>query len=459
MDQSKFEDAQHAYETADYRSAAKLFLASAGKGAAGNGSAYHMAGNALMRLRRHHDAVTVYGHALRDETYDKRGAVHANLGAAYVSLGEYADAAREYESALEEPDYLTPYRAYQGMAAALIERGRVEDAAIAYRRAALDRANPDPGKALVNLGLCFMALGRPEDAVEAYRAALGFDDYQGRGKALANLGQALVALGQYDMAVKAFEKSVQYHGYKLSAAAQQSYEQALSSAGPARDTFDGWETGEMPIAFADLPAVGWETSQLEALSTEVLGSDTPAATHDRVEDARADAAAAALGMGDDDAVTEFFNLTEDEMRIRDREARRAQRQQRGARAWLVPLVSSAIAVVLIGLVLGVAYWFGYGWPSQRATVDGLMASYSSGQPVERYWVAVPDKDVAREMAKLPPVRSFAIDAVARGRDTSAVNVTVTPNTGAALHYIVTLAREGVGWKVSGVENDWRSSGG
>jgi tetratricopeptide (TPR) repeat protein len=454
VDQSKFQEAQQAYEAGDFRTAAKSFLASAGKGAAGNGSAYHMAGNALMRLRRYQDAVTVYGHALRDETYDKRGSVQANLGAAYVALGEYAEAVKAYEAAIEEPDYPTPYRAFQGMAAALVERGKIEDAAIAYRRAALDQANPDPGKALVNLGLCFMALGRPEDAVEAYQAALGFDDYQGRGKALANLGQAYAAMGEYDEAVRAFEKATQMHSHPLSPTAQQAYDDALA-ARPRRETVEGWETGQMPAPMEQAAPTGWDAEELQALADDTVADAEPELA------GRADEAAAALGMGDEEAVTEFFAMTEDEMKARDREARRIERERKRSSGSWAKIVATIVAVVLVAVaLLGALYWLGYGWPTQASTVDGLVAAYAAGQPVERYWVAVPGKDVAREMAKIPsPVKTFAIDSVDRGRATSTAYVTVTPEKGAPLRYTITLSREGVGWKVTGVENDWSSTGG
>ncbi len=463
MDQSKFNEAQQAYDAGDFRTAAKSFLASAGKGAAGNGAAYHMAGNALMRLRRHQDAVTVYGHALRDETYDKRGSVQANLGAAYVALGEYAEAVRAYEAAIEEPDYPTPYRAFQGMAAALVERGKIEDAAIAYRRAALDSTNPDPGKALVNLGLCFMALGRPEDAVEAYQAALGFDDYHGRGKALANIGQAYAAMGEYDEAVRAFDKAVQMHGHKLSPTAQQAYDDARSATQSSREVVEGWETGESAPLLKQAQPGGWDTDELQALAGAAESAEAAAS---QVEGGapppglKAEEAAAALGMGDEEAVTEFFALTEEEMRARDREARRAERERRrSSGSWTKVAVVAGAIVVTLALVVGGVYWLGFGWPTQGATVGGLVSAYAAGQPVERYWVAVPGKDVAREMAKIPPVESFKIDSMVRGRTGSTARVTVTPEKGAPLHYTITLSREGVGWKVTGVENDWRSTGG
>ena len=521
MDQSRFQEAQHAYEAGDYRTAAKGFLAAAGRTADGSGAAYHMAGNALIRLRRHQDAVTVYGHALRDELYEKRGAVWANLGMAYVELGEYAEAVRAYENAIEEHDYTTAYKAYQGMAGALLERGRVEDAAVAYRKAALDPGNPDPGKALVNLGLCFMALGRPADAVEAYQAALGFDSYDGRGLALANLGQAYCALGEYDEAVRAFEKAVGLHGHHLSPAAAAAYEAAcarssspvsaggataavMGGAPPAQDSdiaadqtpvpalfvepepltdaaraadfghplakaaavaeheqVDGWMTGEVgtsPAAEATQTSA-WDTSEMfatgvsvpvvaEVVSEERILAPPSAANHDAVP-----------GIGDEAAVADFFSVTEEELKVRDRETRRVERQHRGPGGiWRTVAVVVACVLLVIG-GLAAAFAMGFGWPSQSQSVSGMLSAYESGAAVDAYWVAVPSKDVSKEMAKIPPMKDFTVDDVQRSATVSTAHVTVTPKTGAPLSYVITLSREGAGWKVSGVENDWHQPGG
>lgn len=454
MDQNRFQEAQQAYDGGDFRLAAKLFLAAAGRGTDGNGRAFHMAGNSLMRLRRHQDALTVYGHALRDGMYDKRGGVYANMGTAYSAIGDYAEATGSFQRALDEPDYTTPYKAYQGLAGALLERGKVEESAVAYRRAALDPGNPDPGKALVNLGLCFMALGRAGDAVEAYRAALGFDEYQGRGKALANLGQAYTVLGDYDEAVRAFEKATQLHGHKLSAAASAAYQTALDHARPAPEVVDGWETGEMaPLAEPDLgDTTGWELGELAALTgSDDMPKAAPATKSD------AEQAAAALGFGDDDAVADFFSLTDEQMRVRDREARRSDREQNRRSPWKSIAVVAVIVVAVVAL-FGGAYAFGFGWPTQQQSTAGMLVAHKDGKPVEPYWVAVPGKDLAKEMAKVPPVKAFIINDVERSAQDSTVTVTVTPKDGAPLHYSITLSREGVGWKITGVENDWRTTG-
>jgi tetratricopeptide (TPR) repeat protein len=464
VDQTKFQEAQDAYNAGDFRSAAKGFLAAAGRGAAGNGAAYHMAGNALLRLRRHADAVTVYGHALRDETYDKHGAVYANLGTAYRALGELTESVTAFEAALADPEYATPYKAYQGIASAHMERGKVEEAAGAYRRAALDESNPDPGKALVNLGLCFMALGRPSDAVDAYKAALGFDDYAGRGKALANLGQAYTALGEYDQAVKAFEKATQLHTHKLSPAAVEAYETALRIAGPSHETVEGWVTGEIPVLPIDsAEPPGWGTGELEAISESIIDTGQPSGPvpldDSGPDDDAAAKAADSLGFGDDAAVSEFFSLSEDEMKVRDREMRRAERANRSSSGLQrSALVGGLVAVVVAGIVLA-AYLLGFGWPTQSATVNGLFVAYANGEAVEDYWVAVPDLDVKLEMAKVPPIKEFTVDSIDAGRSVSRAEVTVTPEKGAPMHYVVVLTREGVGWRVTGLDYSWRSTGG
>lgn len=478
MDQDRFKEAQEAYDRGDYRAAAKGFLAAAGGGTEGNGIAYHMAGNALMKLRRFSDAATVYGHALKDDLYHKRGAVLANLAAAHVAMGEYSLAVDEYRAASEEPDYPTPYKAITGMAGALMEIGRYPEAAAAYRQAALDSANPDPGKAMNNLGLCFMGMGRPRDAIEAYKAALGFDDYAGRGRALANLGIALVMVGEHAEAVRSFERATQLHGHTLSAQAIEAYETAKAAA-PPRETVEGWETGEMPpvmptkvsadeVGDLDTIIVGEDPGARELFSPRGLrGSDAPdtavmfgddaSVIRTAGANAAAEVASAASFDDDEEIDSSFFTVTEEELRDRDRDARRAQRLAHAGRgSWVL---AGAVALVVIVLVGGaaVAYAMGMGYPTQQMTVRGLLEAHAEGQPVDGFWVAVPEADVDKEMDKLPPVAEFQIDSVERGSRESVVSVTVTPESGAPLSYSISLAREGVGWRVVGIENDWGST--
>ncbi len=443
MDEARFQEAKQSYEAGDYRAAAKTFLAAAGSQPEGSGAAFHMAGNSLLRLRRHADAVTVYTQALRDEIYDRRGAVRANLAASYVALCEYPEAVEAYSAALEEPDYTTRYKALQGMAGALFEMGKHTEAASAYRQAALDGDNPDPGKALNNLGLCFMAMQRPGDAIEAYKAALGFDTYEGRGKALANLGMAFFALGEHNDAAKSFEKAVQLHGYTLSSSARDAFERsraALEVPGE-RVIVDGWSTGELPPVL-DEPGSPQDSripgaSAVGGMATATAGD--PSTTGELFADQPAMDSA-------------FFTVTEDEMREQDRAARRVERQERIAQRNPWTLVATVVlVVVVIAAAFAAAYFSGLGFPTQSMTVTGMLEARAEGEPVEEFWVAVPAADIDKEMGKIPGLAEFEIESIARGPKTSHAVVSITPENGTPMRYGVTLVREGVGWKVTGIE--------
>jgi len=420
VDAIRIEAAETAYVAGDWRTAAREFLGAAGGGGAGTGEAFHKAGNALMRLKRFDDAAQVYGRALDDSAYGSRGSLNANRGAAYAAAGNRERAVASFEAALEDPAYDARYKALQGLGGALFDLGRVEDAGDAYRRAALDDANPQPGKALNNLGLCFMALGRPADAVEAYRAAVDIPDYQGRGKAAANLGIAYMALGLTEDAAKAFARAEGEFGYVLTDNAAAAYEAAREALGN-REVVDGWSTGEMPPVFK----AGEEES-------------------------------------DEELESAFFTRTDDEMKVADRENRRAERNERHSRksVWFTASIWVTVVAVVAGLV-AFAWLSGLGYPTQEMTVKGLLTAHRAGEPVESFWVAVPSADVAKEMSNLPP--EYAADPVienaVRSAKTSTVDVTITLDKGAPLTYKVSLMREGVGWKVNGITNDWRSTGG
>jgi len=432
LDQTRLEAADAAYAAGDWTSAAREYLAAAAGQIQGSGYAFHRAGNALMRLKRLDDACAVYERSLQDSGYAEGAAVACNLGTAKVSLGNRDDAARAFERALDDRDYAGRYKALQGAGGVYYQLGRVEDAAEAYRQAALDSANPDPGKALNNLGLCFVALQRPEDAVEAYRAAMDLTDYSGRGRAAANLGMAYAALGMHDRAVASFERARDELGHPFTASMQGAYEASVAaadsySAPSGRQTrgsaqVEGWTTGEMP------PVSGAHSS--------VPG-------------------------GDEEDGSRFFTITDEEMKVADRSARRQERRERPARrpVWVTAVLWVAVAVLIAAAVVG-AYLTGIGYPTQQMTVNGVLEAYGDGDDVSSYWVAVPATDVEKAMSSLPTEwTSYTVGGIERSARTSKVDVTVTLERGGVVTYRFSLAREGVGWKVNGVSTSFTSMDG
>jgi tetratricopeptide (TPR) repeat protein len=431
VDHARLEEAQRAFAAREWRTAAEAYLAAAGgPGGPGNGQCYHLAGNALMQLRKYHHAATVYQHALRDPGYPRLTAVLANLGTAQAALGDYADAVATFSAALGDTGYEKRYNLLQGRAGALHAMSRYEEAAQDYRSAASESANPDPGRALNNLGLSLAEGGRASEAVEAFKAAIGTASYDGKGKALANLGLTYAKLGRHAEAVAAFEASVEGYGHSLSEDALEALEvsKRATGASPQRETVDGWRTGEMrPVM--------------------------PAAEDERPVEVPVTA-------DDSHAVSEFFSRTDKEMKDLDREMRRKERDER--RSASNPWARAAAVALLIVVVVGgsAAFFFaGYGYPTQQQTVSGMLDAYKAGRAVTDFWVAAPAGDVGKEMATIPPNFTYArVDKVERSAFSSKVQVTVKLEKGAPLRYRVSLSREGVGWKVVGIDNDWGTGG-
>ena len=197
----------------------------------------------------------------------------------------------------------------------------------------------------------------------------------------------------------------------------------VDSNGNASLTVDGWLTGEMPPA---VPAEG-VTSSLP---------DT-----------------------DGEATKRFFDRSEDEMRTADRAARKAARSARLTPRVLALRAGIALLVVLVvaGIMGGLLY-AGYGYPTQEQTVSSLIDAYHKGGSYTEFWVAVPPANVQQEMDQLPAkFASYRISGVNRAARTSTVRVTVRLDSGAEMAYDVSLTREGVGWKVTGIKNAWSSS--
>lgn len=419
MEQTRLEAAESAYAAGDWTSAAREYLAAAAGAIEGSGYAFHRAGNALVKLKRFEDASAVYERALRDSSYGDAATVASNLGTARSALGAHEEAAKAFSLALESPSYEARYKALQGIGGAYYQLGRIEDAAEAYRQAALDSANPDPGKALNNLGLCFMALERPADAVEAYRAAVDLPGYKGRGRVAANLGMAYVALGMHDRAVDSFERARDEFGYPLSSYLETAYKASLAAL-KSPERVEGWSTGEMaPVPSPREPAVMPEEAE---------------------DDSR------------------FFTITDDEMKVVDRDARRRERVERHQKhpVWLSVLVWVALAVAIAGGIVA-AYLSGIGYPTQQMTVNGVLEAHADGDDVSSYWVAVPATDVEKAMSSLPTEWSgYQVGDIERSARTSKVDVTVTLERGGVVTYEFSLSREGVGWKINGVSTSFSS---
>jgi hypothetical protein len=150
------------------------------------------------------------------------------------------------------------------------------------------------------------------------------------------------------------------------------------------------------------------------------------------------------------------------MKQLDRERRKEDRAEPASRRTVLSWVAAVVLVVaLVAGVLAAALLTGFGWPTQGDTANGVLNAYRAGQPVDTYWVAVPQTDIDKAMAKIPPTFTSAKVTLIKNTSPFAAraNVTVAIPNGSPLDYVITLQREGVGWRVQGIENDWSTTNG
>jgi hypothetical protein len=212
------------------------------------------------------------------------------------------------------------------------------------------------------------------------------------------------------------------------------YEATKATTGPTpgAEKVEGWSTGEIaPLAGGVAGGTPWVAP--EPLIAPVI----------------------------DEEEASFFTRTEDEARDVGRRAAKDERQAKLSGTGLALRIGAAVLVVVLVLGGAAAAWYlGYGYPMQRTTVSGMIDAYKAGTSYAGYWVAVPAADVKQEMRLLPArFESYTIDRVDGGPTKSAARVVIRLQKDATLTYQISLVREGVGWKVNGITNDWRSTGG
>ncbi|MCL2403148.1 MAG: tetratricopeptide repeat protein [Coriobacteriia bacterium] len=468
MNTNKFSEAQQHYSEGDYRKSARLFLDAVEKGTPiGNGPAYHMAGNSFMQLKRHSDAVVVFEHALRDDTYMRRDAVEANLANAYVRTGDYDSAIAHYEAALALNKDASNYKLYQGTALAYMKQQKYELAAIAYKHAALDSHNPAPGKSLLNLGLAMMASGNAQGAIEAYQAALTSPEYKNKGRALLNTGIAYHSLGNWQDAITALEDAKGQANYTESDVARATLADAkqrlaleiqVAEADQAiiedeEDTIDPVEAYMAQTStFAEVAEDDPDTTVPEATHLPLpANADSNSQTERPLPSSAKDLYPQhEIKVGNAEDVERFFALSDKEVAEQGREM---MKKERGRFFWVKWVL---ITILLLGALGGggaALYFTGFGHPSAEATVTQLLKNYAEGRSIAENWTFDTQANIENEMAIIPMPADFTIDSIDSGPAITEVRASIVASDDSISSFTFILTREGLGWKVEEVSAD------
>lgn len=429
MNQQAFQAAKAAYQSGDMGQAVSAMRSCLEPGEV-NGEANHLLGNALMKLGLYAEAAQAYDSALKDVSYGKVGALSCNLGRARLAAGDTQGAIASLQAAVADQSYATPYKAYLALGNACMKAGDLREAGVAFRNAAIDENNPDPASSLTKLGGCFIELGRPLDAVEAYRTALDFSTpIESQSSIYSDLGSAYVAANRMTEAVDAFSHAVADGTYKLSPSAQAAYEAAQKAVAAIAH---GPSSTDAMLAAAGYGGTGaYDPLDPMGKSGEVMPSP---------ED------------------TGFFSVSEQDLVQQEKDDRKKHRKHR--HVGLKILIVLIVLVLLLAAAAGFAFYKGYGWPTQQTVVEELFKSKTDNGDVGAYLAGSVSSDSRKQIeAIVPSGASVAVDGVDQDMTSSTLLVTASLAQGGTQDYVVTMTRDGIGWKVTGVTLDYASQSG
>ncbi len=426
MNKQAYESGKQAYQQGDWLRALTLLDDAKDSGEA-VGEIDHLRGNAYMKLGQFDLAAAAYEGALSDPAYGKRGALQCNLGRALLAAGRAQEAVGALTAAVSDSGYATPYKAYLALGNAYEQVGDVRNAGIAYRSAAIDESNPAPAVALTSLGGCFMRLNRAVDAVEAYRTALDFTNpLEDQNKIWCDLALAYVAANRMSEAVDAFGHATADGTYTLSPEAQASYDaarRAVASIGSRKPS----ETD------AFLAAAGYASSYDPLDPTGASGELMPSP-----ED------------------TGFFSVSEEDLVRQDKIERKVRRKHRhtGLKIFIVILV--LLALLVGGGVF--AYVKGYGWPTQQSVAEQLFDAKTQGTDISGLFAdGISESQLQEYSDMILSGASVEVTGIDRSMTESTVTLTATLGSGLDQDYTLMMVRDGLGWKISDVEADYRST--
>ena len=426
MNQQAYESGKRAYQKGDWLRAL-TYLDEAKDSGEAFGEIDHLRGNAYMKMGQFDLAAAAYESALSDPAYGKRGALQCNLGRALLAAGRAQEAVGALTAAVSDSDYATPYKAYLALGKAYEQVGDVRNAGIAYRSAAIDESNPAPAVALTSLGGCFMRLNRAVDAVEAYRTALDFTNpLEDQNKIWCDLALAYVAANRMNEAVDAFGKATSDGTYVLSPEAQASYDaarRAVASIGSRKPS----ETD------AFLAAAGYASSYDPLDPTGASGELMPSP-----ED------------------TGFFSVSEEDLVRQDKIDRKVRRKHRHTGLKIFLVILFLLALIVGGGIF--AYVKGYGWPTQQSVAEQLFDAKTQGTDISGLFAdGVSESQLQEYSDMVLSGATVEVTGLDRSMTESTVALTATLGSGIEQDYTISMVRDGLGWKISDIEADYRSA--
>ena len=141
----------------------------------------------------------------------------------------------------------------------------------------------------------------------------------------------------------------------------------------------------------------------------------------------------------------FFNATDQELEQWSNGVVKLERKRRS-----VGLKIFLVIIILVLLILGAGlflYTQGYGFPTQEAVAQQL---FDDPKSENVYVNGMPASEIEDIAAIIEPGSTIKVDGVNKSMSASTAYVTATTPEGGDVTYEVSMVRDMIGWKVSGV---------
>ena len=194
---------------------------------------------------------------------------------------------------------------------------------------------------------------------------------------------------------------------------------------------------------------------LQSMSYDELPVDQKLVEDNKASIEEEDTLGAGIPSADD---TGFFTLPEegpDDLQVLlDQE--NAKPKRRGRKLLIVLLV-----VLLLIIGAGVAFWQGYGFPTQTSTVQQLFAQHAAGEDTTSSWITKSNDDdktkIKQTMNGVAKTTDISIDYSEQSMFSSEMIVTANLSKGGTVRYDIKLSRDFgnplgiIGWKISSIQ--------
>ena len=154
--------------------------------------------------------------------------------------------------------------------------------------------------------------------------------------------------------------------------------------------------------------------------------------------------------------TGFFSVSEEDLVRQDKIDRKVRRKHRHTGLKIFLVILFLLALIVGGGIF--AYVKGYGWPTQQSVAEQLFDAKTQGTDISGLFAdGVSESQLQEYSDMVLSGATVEVTGLDRSMTESTVALTATLGSGIEQDYTISMVRDGLGWKISDIEADYRSA--